>query len=275
MIEIVVARYNENLSWMNLSPFNEFKYTIYNKGFNNNFEQKYINKVINLPNVGRCDHTYLYHIVENFDNLANITIFFPGSINAKHKIYNAIKIINEIKKYKKGIFLANNTPNIKNKFNNFTINTHRCNDPINLINNTDINTYPSNIRPYGNWFVHHFGNIIVNYSCWCSIFSLSKQDIIKNNKNKYIKILNELSKHSNPEVGHYVERSWVAIFHPLIYTKIIINDDLYISRNIIKNNTKLFNTNSENSKNINSKLFHTNLNSTNSRNIIVANSKIF
>ena len=84
-IEIVIARYNEDLSWMNNSPFNEFKYTIYNKGFNNNFEQKYINKVITLPNIGRCDHTFLYHVTENYINLSNITVFFPGSLNMVFK----------------------------------------------------------------------------------------------------------------------------------------------------------------------------------------------
>ena len=220
-IEIVIARYNENLSWMNNSPFNEFKYTIYNKGFNNNFEQKYINKVITLPNIGRCDHTFLYHIVTNFDNLANITIFFPGSINAQHKISIAIRIINEIKKYKKGVFIGNYNSSIKKLFNNFTINEYKCHDENNLINNTNIKLQPSMIRPYGPCFLYNFGNIIVNYFCINGIFSLSKKDITKYDKNRYIKLLRQLNKHSNPEVGHYVERSWAAIFHPLIYTKII------------------------------------------------------
>jgi len=32
-------------------------------------------------------------------------------------------------------------------------------------------------------------------------------------------LLDILSVGSNPESGHYVERSWGAIFHPMIYTK--------------------------------------------------------
>ena len=30
-----------------------------------------------------------------------------------------------------------------------------------------------------------------------------------------------INNHSNPEVGHYIERSWAAIFHPFLFTKII------------------------------------------------------
>jgi hypothetical protein len=32
-------------------------------------------------------------------------------------------------------------------------------------------------------------------------------------KEKYITFMNELNKHSNPEVGHYFERAWAAIFN--------------------------------------------------------------
>ena len=69
--QIVVARYNENINW--LIPFKDIA-LIYNKG-NNNIDANYFN-IINLKNVGRESHTYLYHIVNNYDNLAKNTIFF-------------------------------------------------------------------------------------------------------------------------------------------------------------------------------------------------------
>ena len=75
LIEIVVARYNEDLNWTKEYPFNQFKYTIYNKGSNTDFvvPSLYRDKIIQLPNVGRCDHTYLYHIVKNYNKLADLT----------------------------------------------------------------------------------------------------------------------------------------------------------------------------------------------------------
>lgn len=70
--EIVIARYNENLNWLKLLDPN-IKITIYNKGKS---DIEYSS--IALPNVGRESHTYLYHLVNNYDNLADITIFCQG-----------------------------------------------------------------------------------------------------------------------------------------------------------------------------------------------------
>ena len=54
-----------------------------------------------------------------------------------------------------------------------------------------------------------------------SIFSINKLDIIKHDITWFQQLLNAVSRHSNPEVGHYIERSWGAIFHPMIATKFI------------------------------------------------------
>ena len=35
--------------------------------------------LVNLPNIGTCDHTYLYHIVSYYETLAKRTIFFKGT----------------------------------------------------------------------------------------------------------------------------------------------------------------------------------------------------
>lgn len=221
IIQIIVSRYNENLDWMNEAPFNKFSYIIYNKGENENFEKKYASKIIKLPNVGRCDHTYLYHIVNNFNNLSEINVFFPGSINNAYKKENAKKILHNILHYKSAIFLGTYSNNIKGQFENFTLDNWCCTDDANRSLNNESKLSPALLRPYGKWFNYHFGNIKVNYWCIHGIFSINKYDILKHNINRYKKLLFGLQNHSNPEVGHYIERSWAAIFHPLLFTKII------------------------------------------------------
>ena len=79
------------------------------------------------------------------------------------------------------------------------------------------------LRPYGKWYRYFFGNIKVNYYTYNGIFSIDKRDIIQHSKIKYETLLNTVSNSSNPEAGHYIERSWVAIFYPMIYTKKIIH----------------------------------------------------
>ena len=96
-LECVVARYNENTDWFKEEPFNHFDMICYNKGPklpDNCFTETC--KVINLDNVGRCDHTYLYHIVSNYNQLAPITIFLPGSTQLQYKKAVATKLIKYI-----------------------------------------------------------------------------------------------------------------------------------------------------------------------------------
>jgi hypothetical protein len=221
-VEIVVSRYNEKLEWLDEYPFNQFTYTVYNKGINQEFNKTNVLQIIDLPNVGRCDHTYIYHIVNNYNNLAPITVFFPGSIDGMEmKKNNAIKILESIKKYKTAIFLGRRVNNLKTYFKNFTLDEWNCTNSENNSLNPESKLSPAMLRPFGKWYNYHFGNIIVKYYCIHGILSIHKLDIIKQPFIRYQQLLGALDKHSNPEVGHYIERSWAALFHPLLFTKVI------------------------------------------------------
>ena len=178
-------------------------------------------RVFQLPNIGRCDHTYLYHIVNNYSVLAPITIFLPGSIQISHKRETAVTLINHILSCKNAVFLGFKTSNIKDEFKEFYLDNWSASDPNNLINNTDSTLQPALLRPYGKWYKHFFKNAVVKNYCFTGIFSISKLDVIKHDISRYIQLLNSVSGHSNPEVGHYIERSWAAIFHPLLATRFV------------------------------------------------------
>jgi len=220
-VKIIVARYNENLDWMRETPFNLFRYIVYNKGINNDFETCNVDEIINLPNVGRCDHTYLYHIVNNYNNLNRINVFFPGCLNDSHKKQEAKQILYGIMKYNTAIFYANYVSDVKKEFLNFTLDNWSSSDNSNKLLNSESRTFPARLRPYGKWYNYMFGNINVNWYCFHGIFSINKDDILQHDVSRYIQLLKAVGVHSNPEVGHYIERSWAVIFHPLIFTKII------------------------------------------------------
>jgi len=224
-VDIIVARYNETLDWTLESPFNEFKYIVYNKGNNDNFEKKNVKQIIQLDNVGRCDHTYLYHIVKNFDNLNTILVFFPGSINMGIKKDKARMLLEKLKKNNctNTVFMAHYEPNgILNSFFNFSLDRWSASESNNFVKNNESKLDLSKLRPYGKWFLYNFGNINVKYYNYHGIFSIHKEDVIKHLKIRFERILQDVSSHSNPEVGHYIERSWGAIFYPLTKTKIFI-----------------------------------------------------
>jgi hypothetical protein len=71
--KIVIAKYRENVDWINKYFSTDLdRFIIYNKGYDLN-NSKY--KVIPLKNIGRESHTYLYHIINNYDRLDDYTIF--------------------------------------------------------------------------------------------------------------------------------------------------------------------------------------------------------
>jgi Protein of unknown function (DUF3431) len=67
-IQLVVAHYRESLDW--LERFRELSRIVYHKGG--------LGGENPLPNVGREAHTYLHHVVANYDRLAPVTVFLQG-----------------------------------------------------------------------------------------------------------------------------------------------------------------------------------------------------
>ena len=86
--EIVIARYRESLGWLpDLAKElrDNVAYTVYNKGFM--VDDRHVGtvpnvSVVQLPNVGKEGHTWLWHIVNRYDSLAERTTFFQGSPRA-------------------------------------------------------------------------------------------------------------------------------------------------------------------------------------------------
>jgi hypothetical protein len=220
-VDIIISRYNETLEWINEYPFNQFNYIVYNKGYNENFCKKNVKDIIKLTNVGKNDHTYLYHIVHNYSNLNNILVFFPGSLNINYKKNKAKKIlINIIKNnYKNAFFVGYYQKSILNSFYDFKLDNWETSDKQNLLLNNETKLQLCNIRPYYRWYIYFFGSQPAHWSTWWGIFSIDKRDIIQHPKQRYEILMNILSRHSNPEAGHYIERSWGAIFYPFIFTK--------------------------------------------------------
>ena len=75
--EVVIVRYKEDLSWVKKEFLTE-KVTIYNKGPDDLGNLPSNCEVRKMDNIGFTGGTYLYHIVNNYDNLADRTLFVQG-----------------------------------------------------------------------------------------------------------------------------------------------------------------------------------------------------
>jgi hypothetical protein len=233
-INIIISRYNEDLKWTLLKPFNKFNYIVYNKGEDENFEKSKIKKIIKLNNVGREGHTYLYHIINNYNNLADINIFLPGSLELKYKLIKAKNLLYKVIKYNKAFLRLTYIPYINKNFYNYKHNDYESSSKFNK-NKSKNKVKLSNIRPFGNWYKNHFGNTNFHYLSNLGILSIDKRDILNHPISYYIKFITELQDDSKPEVGFFFEISMYPLFSPLNNTIIEINyfDNIVFSPQLI------------------------------------------
>ncbi len=231
-VDLVISRYNEDLSFLLNDEFkkyiDEFNIIIYNKGpeiQNNELKDKFI--IIQLPNVGRECHTNLYHIINNYENLADVTIFLPGSFyNLKNKKPRSMKTLDLVLEKKHGIFLVEKSDKpIREQFADVVMDVYESSSKENkkIMNKSQHEIKKSPERPFKNWFIKNFPDNDIDIYSYNCIFAVDKKDIIKNDIQVYQNLIKYLNDHTNPEVGHYMERSWGALFKPnennIIYHK--------------------------------------------------------
>ncbi len=208
--EIVVARYNEDLNWC--SKMIKL-ITVYNKGKTIKFidsYQKIPKNIIDTPlhNIGRESHTYLYHIINNWDNLSDITLFTQGNLSYEHHPYPVSLYLlakNQditINLFQKGIELDHNKRFIHTGKYNYNLRNGKMR-PAKL-----------NFIDWWKKFIYFpfpgEKNILWSHG---AIFSITKELIKSNPKEYYQKLITCIDDHPDPEEGHYFERAWFYIFN--------------------------------------------------------------
>ena len=214
-IDLVVARYKENIEWVKEYDDGTFEHIyIYNKSdkpleFKDD-SGKYI--YTDLPNVGVCDHTYLYHIIHNYDNLANITVFVPGSGSLENKKktidFTIQKVISTQNSVFNAAFFINQS--VRDVLYNFTIENWSVSSLENR--DSDGRLELAEIRPFGKWYETFFPGVEMKYSVFGGIFAVSREHIRSRDKEFYEMLIQQVNKHKFHEASHYIERSWTSIF---------------------------------------------------------------
>jgi hypothetical protein len=221
-VELVISRYTENLNWLQQEPFCNYYHTIYNKGLDSKFNVNFKTlSVISLNNIGRESHTYLKHITLRYNNLPKLTIFLPGSLNENlnkmEKAKQILKLYEEHKHVNSTMIGVYYNLGLENELSDFKIDYWCSKSKREIYSNENSIIKNCPIRPFGIWHKHVFGNIKPHIVPYGGVFSVSKNDITQHKIKRYetlLKIL-ENTKSSNPEEGHYFERSWESVFYPL------------------------------------------------------------
>ena len=216
--EIVVSRFRENISWLADEQFsNDFK-TIYNKGLPDieKFDKFTLCNQVVLPNVGREGQSFLYHIVHNYDRLADVSIFLPGSCMDEIKVSKTVEVIRRAKETRNTVISGKWYDDIRTNLSQFSIDSWVGLSTENKSAQPSSSCAPASYRPFGRWFDHYIGrDVRVHVACFTSTLAVSRDHILQQPLAKYEELLAAMSKHSNPEDGHFLERAWEALFSPI------------------------------------------------------------
>lgn len=195
--ELVIAHYSENLDWLH-------SYRSYVRLYTKS--GKLVNDVrcVLLPNVGRETHTYLTHIINNYDNLADVTIFNQARIDdhAYYTYTNPLEHLNHMKDY--------TSFKVREQYDNWGRMVHKSPWLDNLINGK---MRPAKYTLARTW-LDLFGYEHPPYIevCYAACFAVTRDQIRKRSKEFYIKCLTYVSDCNDPEDSHYFERLWISIF---------------------------------------------------------------
>jgi hypothetical protein len=193
--DIVVARYKENIDWLKQVDV-DCNIIIYNK---------FYDEQIKLENVGRESHTYLHHIVENYENLADVTFFTQADpFDHSPNFLNHVKqIVTERQSYG---FKGLTKPPVHGHAESL-----RC--------DLDGNPHHGGLNlKYGTDTIFKDFNIFTIEFNPGAIFLASKENILKREKQFYINCLNlcintEWKDRSGTLAAPYFfERMWKTIF---------------------------------------------------------------
>lgn len=208
-MELVIARYAEPLDWLDRPPFAGHARTVYDKSPHARDGPG----VVATPNVGRCDHTYLLHVVRRYDSLADVTVMLPGSATDGHKWPNALQTLATAERSRASVFPGREVDGL-HTFEDFSLAAYRATNVDNLTANPESALEPAVPRPFGPWFRTHVARdpARVRTATFQGIFAVSRADVLRRPRSYYENLLATVSSSTNPEAGHYMERSWAAIF---------------------------------------------------------------
>lgn len=208
--DIVIAHYNENISWLSKIDRTNLRYIfVYTKSnidkLPDNLKQN--TKIIHeyLPNFGRESSSYLKYCIDHYNNLSDFTLFLQGNpaphgINSG-KILKWLDIINKNNDYyyTKNFQINSIYMGLKNERRDWWRGQ----------------TQPSKY-PMSEWFKLYINKTINEYRAkiyFGASFGVCKKGILSRPVDLYQNINTNELQTINPEACHYLERSWFYLFN--------------------------------------------------------------
>ena len=218
-VDVVLAHYKEDLSWLNayLSRIDHlYLYCkdkqVCRKGLPKDLQGAKL-VVTHLPNEGREANTYLYHISRYYDRLAERTVFSMASLNGNWmRKLGFIYSLTEPKHPRPYCVQESVVQNIKDfQLNNFRAASTSLGDG--YVKEV-LNIKPAEFRPLKRWMEHYLpvdiyrGRCRLGESQHGAIFSATRAEIQKIRLSDYQALLRANQGGDLMEAGYFMERIW-------------------------------------------------------------------
>ncbi|KAL4425117.1 hypothetical protein ABPG77_008222 [Micractinium sp. CCAP 211/92] len=201
-VELVVAHYNSNLSWTPgmLAALGSANLT--------------------LQNVGREGHTYLHHLYERYHSLAEVTLFAMDSALLSRDKRQGLRELKASwrRALSQGFFcsgLDHHAPpwsfalsRWQGTSDDSAAGSHNAAQR----QRAGPQLQPAHPRPFGLWYAEYIGGGLPRAWCPGAFLAVHRSRVQQRPRVFYKALLEQLSTGENPEAGHYLERSWAAIF---------------------------------------------------------------
>ena len=184
-----------------------------------------------MENVGRCDHTYLHHIVENYDSLADATLFVKDTTAAHSHLGVFAKVLTFARRLPRSfrfwcarVFSAASSNFTMDGYSSELCHSDRRFSNARVVSKRLAHCYAnesfvrSPLRPLGAWMDTHAVRRVrwapqrlrVPF-CAGGTFAASRAGVRSTPRATYEALRRALSKADNLEEGHYMERSWSSV----------------------------------------------------------------
>lgn len=165
-------------------------------------------KIVTLENIGRESYVVHYHILKNYDDLPDKLMFIPANWKGRVHALNQMLMCVTAERFTPAPCVV--------KWENeqyFTIDKWHGTSEMNRQEVEKQEFTLSAIRPFGEWYKQRIPVPYKDLAVLNGIFSVPKKNILRYPRESYERWLEELRNSGpNPEVGHYWERTWYALF---------------------------------------------------------------
>jgi hypothetical protein len=216
-VEILVSRYAEDVSWLSTITLRRpFRITIVNKGKSMHSTWP----VVQMKNVGRCDHTYVHHFYTRFDSLEDVTLCIPASaydIPVKRaKLHEVLRRL----EHQDSVFPLR-LMHLQDIVSDRYTSSHK--------NNGGNQALLKAGYGYDEWWQQFIG---VDQSLFCTlhgIFAVERKSVQRHGKAFWGRLEEELSKGDNLEAGHFMERAWYSVLRGEGYYDVKVREVVFLS----------------------------------------------